>query len=175
MYDTAAAYDVDKQTSPQALLSALRVFETIMQIMIEAGKDISAVMAAWAKAGSRFCETVEDLDSVPAQALGAAMANNIIAARKQKNYKVCAAAMKLLLKTYPAAKPIVAALTKELADTNKPRQVTEMDILAKTVKENIKQLIDNGEFQQASQLLDEYAGIAPNDPEISELKLKMAQ
>jgi len=50
-----------------------------------------------------------------------------------------------------------------------------MDILAKTVKENIKQLIDNGEFQQASQLLDEYAGIAPNDPEISELKLKMAQ
>ena len=87
--------------------------------------------------------------------------------------------MKLLLKTYPAAKPIVAALTKEinkeLADTNKPRQVTEMDILAKTVKENIKQLIDNGEFQQASQLLDEYAGIAPNDPEISELKLKMAQ
>lgn len=113
MYDTAAAYDVDKQTSPQALLSALRVFETIMQIMIEAGKDISAVMAAWAKAGSRFCETVEDLDSVPAQALGAAMANNIIAARKQKNYKVCAAAMKLLLKTYPAAKPIVAALTKK--------------------------------------------------------------
>lgn len=179
MYDTAAAYDVDKQTSPQALLSALRVFETILQIMIEAGKDISAVMAAWAKAGSRFCETVEDLDSVPAQALGAAMANNIIAARKQKNYKVCAAAMKLLLKTYPAAKPIIAALTKEinkeLADTNKPRQVTEMDILAKTVKENIKQLIDNGEFQQASQLLDEYAGIAPNDPEISELKLKMAQ
>lgn len=179
MYDTAAAYDVDKQTSPEALLSALRVFETIMQIMIEAGKNINDVMAAWAKAGSRFCETVEDLDSVPAQALGAAMANNIIAARKQKNYKVCAAAMKLLLKTYPAAKPIVATLTKEinkeLADTNKPKQVTEMDILAKTVKENIKQLIDNGEFQQAAQLLDEYAGIAPNDLEISELKLRMAQ
>lgn len=179
MYDTAANYDATKLTTSEALLSALRVLETIMQIMIDAQNDISRVMAAWAKAGSRLCEIIDDLDSVPAQALGAAMANNIIAARKQKNYKVCVASMKLLLKTYPAAKPIIAALSKDinkyLAELNKPKQVTEMDVLAKTVKDNIKQLIDSGEFQQASQLLDEYAGIAPNDPEISELKRKMAQ
>lgn len=179
MYDTAANYDANRLTTSEALLSALRVLETIMQIMTESSKDISGVIAAWAKAGSRLCEITEDLDAVPAQALGAAMANNIIAARKQKNYKVCAATMKLLLKTYPAAKPIISAISKdinkELAELSKPRPVTEMDVLAKTVKENIRKLINSGEFQQASQLLDEYAGIAPNDPEISELKRSMAQ
>ncbi len=179
IYDAAAAYDADRLTTPEALISAMRVLETIMQIMADSDKDISGVLKAWAKAGSKFCESTEDLDAVPAQALGAAMANNIIAARSQKDYKVCAAAMKMLLKTYPEAKPIVAALTKdinkELAELNKPKQVTEMDVLAKTVKENIRQMISNGEFQQASQLLEEFAAISPNDPEIGELKRQMAQ
>lgn len=179
MYDAAAAYDVDRQQTGEALMSALRVLETTMQLMAEDQKDISGVLAVWAKAGSRVCETTEDLDNVPARALGAAMANNIIAARRQKDYKVCAAAMKMLLKTYPESKPIVAALTKdinkELAELNKPKQVTEMDVLAKTVKDNIRQLISNGEFQQASQLLEEFAAISPNDPDIGELKRQMAQ
>lgn len=179
MYDTVAEYDIGKLATDEALISALRVCEVFVPLMSDDNKDISGVLAVWTQAGSKFCESTEDLDDVPAQALGAAMANNIIAARKQKNYKVCAAAIKLLIKTYPAAKPIAAALTreinKELAELSKPKQVTEMDILAQTVKDNIRQLIKNGEFQQASQLIDEYSGIAPNDPEISELRRQMAQ
>lgn len=179
MYDTVAAYDIDKLTDDKALISALNVFETFIPLMAQDNKDFNGVLAAWAKTGLKLCEIADDLDAVPAQALGAAMANNVIEARKHKNFKVCAAAIKMLLKTYPAAKPIASALTKEIsgeiAELNKPRQVTEMDILAKTVKDNIKKLIENGDFQQASQLLGEYSDIAPNDPEIGELKKQMAQ
>ena len=87
--------------------------------------------------------------------------------------------MKMLLNTYPAAKPIVSALNeklqKEIAEMNKPKQVTEMDVLAQTVKENIADLIESGNFEQARQLLDEYSTLMPNDPEIADLRRQMAQ
>lgn len=149
-----------------------------MSVMAEDKKDIEPLFAEWGRAGAKLCGT-EQIDDLPAQALGAAMANNIEIARKQKNYKICASAMKMLLKTYPAAKPIVSALNEkiqnEIAQMNKPKKVTEMDVLAQTVKENIADLIESGNFEQAGQLLDEYSSLMPNDPEIADLRKQMAQ
>lgn len=178
MYEVVGNYSTDRLESREALMSALRVYETFMSVMAEDEKDIEKVFAEWGKAGAKLCST-EQIDDLPAQVLGAAMANNIEIARKQKNYKICAAAMKMLLKTYPAAKPIVSALNeklqKEIAEMNKPKQVTEMDVLAQTVKENIADLIESGNFEQARQLLDEYSTLMPNDPEIADLRRQMAQ
>lgn len=178
MYEVVEKYSADRLESREALMSALRVYETFMSVMAEDEKDIEKVFAEWGKAGAKLCST-EQIDDLPAQVLGAAMENNIEIARKQKNYKICAAAMKMLLKTYPAAKPIVSALNeklqKEIAEMNKPKQVTEMDVLAQTVKENIADLIESGNFEQARQLLDEYSTLMPNDPEIADLRRQMAQ
>lgn len=178
MYEVVENYFSDGLESREALIAALSVYEAFMSVMAEDKKDIEPLFAEWGRAGAKLCGT-EQIDDLPAQALGAAMANNIEIARKQKNYKICASAMKMLLKTYPAAKPIVSALNEkiqnEIAQMNKPKQVTEMDVLAQTVKENIADLIESGNFEQAGQLLDEYSSLMPNDPEIADLRKQMAQ
>ena len=178
MQQVVESYPADELNTREALLAAVRIYEAFMISAASDKNDIDIVFTAWGKTAARLCET-EQIDGLPAQVIAAAIANNVNSARIRKNYKVCVAGLRLLFKTYPPAKPIIAAMNEkiqqEYAASNKPKQMTEMEALAQTVKDNIIILIESGHFQQAAQLLEEYSALMPDDPEIDVLQKQIAQ
>ncbi len=97
-------------------------------------------------------------------------ANEALANNSKLNY------IKLLRKALSAnnsMKNLISILTESLEENeenNIPNELSEFEILAITIKNNIKELINKNNFNDAKLILAEYKTLNPNDIEIQELE-----
>ncbi len=79
--------------------------------------------------------------------------------------------LKLSLKTNEKNKNLISVLLDNFQEENKiVKPKSEFEILADTIKNNIKLLINSGNIIQAKEVLNEYILINPNDSDIENLK-----
>ncbi|HBB28779.1 MAG TPA: hypothetical protein DC000_05965 [Clostridiales bacterium] len=79
--------------------------------------------------------------------------------------------LKLSLKTNEKNKNLISVLLDNFQEENKTEKPkSEFEILADTIKNNIKLLINSGNIIQAKEVLNEYVLINPNDSDIVNLK-----
>lgn len=79
--------------------------------------------------------------------------------------------LKLSLKTNEKYKNLISVLLDNFQEENKiVKPKSEFEILADTIKNNIKLLINSGNIIQAKEVLNEYILINPNDSDIENLK-----
>ncbi len=79
--------------------------------------------------------------------------------------------LKLSLKTNEKNRNLISVLLDNFQEENKnEKPKSEFDILADTIKNNIKLLINSGNIIQAKEVLNEYILINPNDSDIENLK-----
>ncbi|MBP3856191.1 MAG: glycosyltransferase [Ruminiclostridium sp.] len=90
---------------------------------------------------------------------------------KSGDIKGCVTVMKDAVKEYEPIAPIVSEYCdKLLKNIEAAKPASEMEQLAAAVKNNIRAMIDSGNYEQARKTLAEYRQINPKDVEIGELE-----
>ena len=170
---TAEQYTVINIGKDEALPVMAVFIQYIIKKQMQSGADVDMLIERYAECGSVYVSKF-GMDALPPDIVSAVMMNNICEYRNRKMYKECFTEMKSAIDKCPDIAPIIARY-KEIvfaeyeAAAAAPKQ-TEIDKLAAMIKSNIRTLIAKGNTAQAVKLLNEYAAINPNDPEIETFK-----
>ena len=170
-YDAAAGYSVDYISDISALPTAAKIYEYCMKCAISNSCDISSLIEVYAGIGRRYSGSVKE--EMPPEINAACLISKSEEHRKQGRFKECFAEMKAAVECYPNISPVVAKyrdiVAAEFENSRKPVENAEMKQLALMLKTNVRNLAEHGKYDDARKFLNEYAKIAPNDPEIPEL------
>ncbi len=161
--------------------------ETLSEVVAQITKcSLNSIELRKANCGSLFvadlCKCVEDIAgigrkleemrcdeyNVPERA--AIKIADSVRLAKSGDIKGCISEMKNAVNEYEPIAPLVSEYCDRLIkniETKEP--VSEMEKLAAAVKNNIRQMIDREEYEQAKKTLAEYKQINPKDAEIAKL------
>lgn len=179
-----AAYNAEN-ISDRALPGALKFGRAVIDELLRRKKDISVAINLYGAIGQRYAETMLSADAadnirlLPSDIAAAVIIGNIVRFREERNYKACVAQLSMLIRVDPDAAQLAGAVKdiiraeQEKMSANAAR--SEMDMLAMTIKENIRNYIKSGNINAAVNTLAEYEKINPLDMEIDELKKQLAQ
>jgi glycosyltransferase involved in cell wall biosynthesis len=92
---------------------------------------------------------------------------------KNDNPKEYVKSLRNALKAFPALKKGIELLLQELQQKGGPNKLTEFEQYKVQVKRTIENLIANGKFVEANNILNEYKSIVPNDLEAIFLESKI--
>ena len=115
------------------------------------------------------CEAPDD-DCIKA----AVIMGSSVLHRREHNYKACIEDMKKAVVAYEQLAPFISSYSKEVIDEYNEYAAAnsgnEMRKLVNAIKNNIRSYIAAGNIAAAQKTLNEFGGIAPNDPDIPVLQ-----
>lgn len=156
---------------------AAEMAKNVLILRAKDDKPYDDVLEKYIEIGTRCRSVYENSEDVP-KAAGVAIALCSIAeARSRKDYKQCVADLRQLLKEHPDLAAFVKKYQQEIKDEAIPpkQPMSEFEMMAFTVKNNIKQMINAGNIQAAAAMLNELKQLCPNDPEVDELYKKIGK
>ncbi len=171
-YDIAGEYYLKKIEERDKLPKAALLYEIIINKALKNNSCIDKLIQRFIDTGALYSGDSECEPIKLSRVIGQADAD-----RKNGRYKECLAVLKRALNDFPdSVNPIkgyINIVSAELDSTQKTPVSSEMEKLAMMLKSNVKQMISAGKFDTAKKYLDEYAKIAPGDPEIEQLRNMM--
>lgn len=156
---------------------AAEMTKNVLILRAKDDKPYADVLEKYIEIGTRCRSVYENSEDVP-KAVGAAIALcNIAEERSRKDYKQCVADLRQLLKEHPDLAAFVKKYQQEIKDEAIPPKapMSEFEMMAFTVKNNIKQMINAGNVQAAAAMLDQLKQLCPNDPEVDQLYKKIGK
>lgn len=156
---------------------AAEMAKNVLILRAKDDKPYADVLEKYIEIGTRCRSVYENSEDAP-KAVGAAIALcNIAEERSRKDYKQCVADLRQLLKEHPDLAAFVKKYQQEIKDEAIPPKapMSEFEMMAFTVKNNIKQMINAGNVQAAAAMLDQLKQLCPNDPEVDQLYKKIGK
>ncbi len=106
----------------------------------------------------------------------AVIMGDVIDLKEKKAYKECISALKNIITLYKPVAKYVSDYSNEIIQEyneyieSRKSEMSEMQKLASTIKNNIRGYIVSGNINAAQKTLADYRAIAPDDPEINDLQ-----
>lgn len=156
---------------------AAEMAKNVLILRAKDDKPYADVLEKYIEIGTRCRGVYENSEDVPKAVSAAIALCNIAEARSNKDYKQCVADLRQLLKEHPDLAAFVKKYQQEIKDEAIPPKapMSEFEMMAFTVKNNIKQMINAGNIQAAAAMLNELKQLCPNDPEVDELYKKIGK
>lgn len=169
-------YDL-KYIPDSCLDKAAEMAKNILILQSKEEQPYGDILAKYIEIGSRCRGVYENIDDVPKSVRAAIALSNIADERSNRNYKQCVADLRRLIKDHPDLAAFVKKYQQEIKEEAIPpkQPMSEFEMMAFTVKNNIKQMINSGNIQAAAAMLNELKQLCPNDPEVDELYKKIGK
>lgn len=172
-YNVAGEYcpEYISHDSEADIVTALKVYEFIMKCAIQSHYEFDSILDTYAAFADCFNEKTED---APVEVKAARKISEAQAFRKTGNIKECLSKVKETVTVYPNIAPVASVYQETVVkeyEKNKSKVIMtpEMEKLAETLKNSIRNLICKGRYNEAEKYLKEYEKMNPDDSEISEL------
>lgn len=156
---------------------AAEMAKNVLILRAKDDKPYADVLEKYIEIGTRCRSVYENSEDVPKAVSAAIALCNIAELRSNKDYKQCVADLRQLIKDHPDLAAFVKKYQQEIKDEAIPPKepMSEFEMMAFTVKNNIKQMINAGNIQAAAAMLNELKQLCPNDPEVDELYKKIGK
>lgn len=156
---------------------AAEMAKNVLILRAKDDKPYADVLEKYIEIGTRCRSVYENIEDAPKAVSAAIALCNIAEARSRKDYKQCVADLRQLLKEHPDLAAFVKKYQQEIKDEAIPPKapMSEFEMMAFTVKNNIKQMINTGNVQAAAAMLDQLKQLCPNDPEVDQLYKKIGK
>lgn len=150
---------------------AAEMAKNVLILRVKDNKPYDDVLEKYIEIGTRCRGVYETGENVPDAVSAAIALCEVEDARGSRDYKQCAADLRQLIKEHPDLAAFVKKYQQEIKDEAIPPKapMSEFEIMAFTVKNNIKQMINSGNVKAAAAMLTELKQLCPNDPEVDEL------
>ena len=173
-YDAAAGYKAEYISENNALPLTAKLFEYCMKGAIEIGHPINDLFEVYIQIGSHYV-LPPDNNIAPVEISAARMLYNAQIMCNTKRFKDCFSKIKETVVLYPNITPVAIKFQEIVSEEyNKSLKTIklspEMHELSVKLKNNIRNMIMNGDTEGAKKFLDEYEKINPDDPETATLR-----
>lgn len=163
---------------PDACLDkAAEMAKNVLILRAKDDKQYDDVLEKYMEIGTRCRSVYENSEDVPKSVSAAIALCKVEEERSNKDYKQCVSDLRQLIKDHPDLAAFVKKYQQEIKDEAIPPKapMSEFEMMAFTVKNNIKQMINAGNVQAAAAMLNELKQLCPNDPEVDELYKKIGK
>lgn len=160
------------ETYKYAMIKAMDKTSSISQLLSSFGilkkTDISKLLKKYALIGKKYCLEYGE-EKMPWEIRPARIAERIIEYREAGKYDDCLSELQRLIMLYPEFDSVLEDY-RENVKKEKPAALSEFDQMAMQVKQNIKAMINKGNFADALEVLKEFQTLCPNDGEAEILR-----
>lgn len=169
---SAEGFERAAETYKYAMIKATDYSSPISQMLIRQGilkkTDISKLLEKYASIGNRYLSEY-GIKNTPSEIKTAKIVSSIVKAREENDYDTCLNELQRLIILYPEFNSVVKDY-KETVEKEKPAPLSEFEQMALQVKQNIRGMINAGNFADALEVLKEYQTLCPNDGEAEILR-----
>lgn len=160
------------ETYKYAMIKAMDKTSSISQLLSSFGilkkTDISKLLKKYALIGKKYCLEYGE-EKMPWEIRPARIAERIIEYREAGKYDDCLSELQRLIMLYPEFDSVLEDY-RENVKKEKPAALSEFDQMAMQVKQNIRAMINKGNFADALEVLKEFQTLCPNDGEAEMLR-----
>lgn len=171
-----STYQLEKYDISAVDKDALRNLTSLYgRALVESQKKSRSVIMFLEKYGetaARWKEEFPDEQNMPGDIKAGLIVHSITSAHAAGDYKLCISEMRRLVKACPEFAPFITDYQKMIKSEIMPERNVHAELLqmAKTVKQNIRNMLSDGKISEAQKTLSELEKICPNDPEIELIK-----